>query len=82
MTLDRADVVAMLASLGDRAPASVPESIGSLELAWLVHQLEQRCGVALALSDSELARMDTVSAAVEVIRGVLARGLAPEARHD
>jgi hypothetical protein len=74
MTLERADVVAMLASLGDRGPANVPESIDSLELAWLVHQLEQRYGVALELGDSELVRMNTVSAAVEVIRGGLARG--------
>jgi hypothetical protein len=36
------DVVAMLATYGDRQPEQVPETISSLELAWLLHQIEQR----------------------------------------
>jgi hypothetical protein len=65
---DRAGVVALLATFGDRAPAEVPEQIGSLELAWLVHQVEQRHGVVLDLSDEDLARMGTVASAVTVLR--------------
>ena len=38
----RSDVVAMLATYGDRQPEQVPEAIDSLELAWLIHQIEQR----------------------------------------
>jgi hypothetical protein len=67
MTLGRQEVVAMLATYGDRAPAAVPEDIDSLELAWLVHQVEQRYSVALDLSDEDLARMSTVDSAVEVL---------------
>jgi hypothetical protein len=68
---DRADLVALLATFGDRTPADVPEQIGSLELAWLVHQVEQRHGVVLDLSDDDLARMGTISSAVTVLRGSL-----------
>jgi hypothetical protein len=66
--LERDDVVAMLATFGDRRPAEVPERIGSLEVAWLVHQVEQRYGVTLDVPDDELARMTTVSNAVDVLR--------------
>jgi len=59
----------MLATFGDREPAAVGEHIDSLELAWLVHQVEERYGVALDLSDDDLARIGSVSAAVEVLRG-------------
>jgi hypothetical protein len=65
--LDRAEVVALLATLGDRAPADVPDRVDSLELAWLVHQVEQRHGVRLDLDDDELGRMATVSGAAEVL---------------
>jgi hypothetical protein len=67
-TLERADVVAMLAAFGDRRPDEVPEGIGSLEVAWLIHQVEQRYGVTLDLSDDELIRMSTVSNVVDVLR--------------
>jgi hypothetical protein len=67
-TLERADVVAMLASFGDRRPDEVPEHLGSLEVAWLVHQVEQRYGVTLDLTDDELARMSTVSNVTDVLR--------------
>jgi acyl carrier protein len=72
MSLGRQDVVDMLASYGDRAPSAVPEDIDSLGLAWLVHQVEQRYAVALDLSDDDLARMSTVSAAVEVLNRTVA----------
>jgi acyl carrier protein len=67
-TLDRSDVVAMLASYGDRPAAAVRDRIDSLELAWLVHQVEQRYGVPLDLSDDELLQMSTVDDAVIVLR--------------
>lgn len=66
--LGRAEVVAMIASFGDRSPEQVRERIDSMELAWLVHQVEQRYGVRLELDDDQLARMNTVSAAVEILR--------------
>lgn len=62
----RSDVVAMLASYGDRQPEQVPEAIDSLELAWLLHQVEQRYGV-LDVDDDMIARMSTVSGAVGVL---------------
>jgi hypothetical protein len=67
-TPNRADVVSLLASFGDRSADDVPEQIGSLELAWLVHQVEQRHGVALELNDDDLLRMGTVTGAVDLLR--------------
>ena len=64
--LDRSDVVAMLATYGDRQPEQVPEEIDSLELAWLIHQIEQRYG-ELDVDDDMLERMSTVSGAVDVL---------------
>jgi hypothetical protein len=63
----RSDVVAMLATYGDRQPEQVPEAIDSLELAWLIHQAEQRYGT-LDISDDALARMSTVTGAAAVLR--------------
>jgi hypothetical protein len=63
----RDDVLAMLATFGDRQPQDVAESIDSLELAWLLHQLEQHYGTPLDLDDDALARMSTVSGTVEVL---------------
>jgi acyl carrier protein len=71
-TPEREDVVALLATYGDRDPEAVPERIDSLELAWLVHQVEQHYGVTLDLADETLAKMSTVSGAVEVLRGAMA----------
>jgi len=72
-TPDRQEVVAMLATYGNRDPEAVRERIDSLELAWLLHQVEQRYGVALDLEDDKLARMSTVAGAVDVLRDVLAQ---------
>ena len=57
----------MLATYGDRQPEQVPEAIDSLELAWLIHQVEQRYG-ELDLDDDMLARMSTVTGAVGVMK--------------
>ena len=65
--LARPEVVAMLATYGDRRPEQVLEAIDSLELAWLIHQVEQRYG-ALDLDDDAIGRMFTVTGAVEVLR--------------
>jgi hypothetical protein len=65
--LERSDVVAMLATYGDRRPEQVPEAIDSLELAWLIHQVEQRHG-GLDIDDDSIARMFTVTGAVDVLR--------------
>ncbi len=65
--LQRPDVVAMLATYGDRQPEQVPEAIDSLELVWLIHQIEQRYG-ALDVDDDTLARMSTVTGVVDVLQ--------------
>ncbi|HSZ49656.1 MAG TPA: hypothetical protein VK823_30240 [Streptosporangiaceae bacterium] len=64
--LRRSDVVDMLATYGDRQPDQVPEAIDSLELAWLIHQIEQRYGV-LDVDDDMLERMSTVAGVVDVL---------------
>ena len=50
-----------------QAGLTSPERIDSLELAWLVHQLEQHYGVTLDLDDEDLARMSTVSGRLDVL---------------
>ena len=64
--LERSDVVAMLATFGDRRPEQVPEQIDSLELVWLIHQVEERYG-ALDVDDDMLGRMSTVTGALGVL---------------
>ncbi|MGD0556768.1 MAG: hypothetical protein ABSA93_17550 [Streptosporangiaceae bacterium] len=68
---DRKEVVAILAKLGDRAPDEVTGPIGSLELAWLISEVEQRYGVTLELSDEAMAQMMTVSGAVTTLSRLL-----------
>jgi hypothetical protein len=63
----RDDIITWLTGLGER-PAGA-ERIDSMELAWLVHQVEQRYGVEL--SDDQLERMTTVDDAVAVLAEVL-----------
>lgn len=72
--LNRADVVAMLATFRNRAPEEVGESVDSLELARLVYEVELRYAVELDLDDEQLTRMATVSGAVEVLGQVLTDG--------
>ena len=68
----RGEIVAMLATFGDRAPEAVPERIGSLELTWLITGVEQAYGVTLDLSDDDLSKMTTVTGAVAALREALA----------
>ncbi|WP_329003396.1 acyl carrier protein [Kribbella sp. NBC_00709] len=63
----RDEILSWLAGLGDR-PAGA-ERLDSMELAWLVHQVEQRYGVAL--DDDQLERMSTIDDAVTVLGEVL-----------
>ena len=62
----RTDVVSWLTALGDRPPTP---RLDSMELAWLVHQVEQVYGVELA--DTDLERITTVDEAVTVLHEVL-----------
>jgi hypothetical protein len=68
----RKDVVTMLAGFGDRKPDEVSEQIDSLELTWLITNVEQRYGVTLDLDDEELAQMRTITGALAVFREALA----------
>lgn len=69
--VDRQSVIEMLASYQNRAPGTEVEAIDSLELAWLIHQCEQKYGVELDLDDDQLGRMSTVTAAVDVLRDAM-----------
>jgi len=69
--LGREDVVGLLAAFGDRAPESVDDVVGSLELTWLIAQVEQRHSVVLELTDEQLARIGTVGEAADVLREAL-----------
>lgn len=67
----RDEVIAMLATYGDRKPEQVREKLDSLELAWLVHQVEQRYHAQLDLTDDQFVEMSTVDGAVTVLAKVL-----------
>ncbi|MFG3707175.1 acyl carrier protein [Micromonospora sp. NPDC047670] len=66
--LGRADLVTMLAELTEKPAAEVGDRIGSMELAWLVHLVEQRYGRQLDLTDDQLAGIRTVDDALAVFR--------------
>ena len=72
--MTREEVIAMLATYGDRRADQVRERIDSLELAWLIHQVEQRHQVVLDLDDDSLNEMSTVDGALAVLNKVLAGG--------
>ena len=67
----REEVVTILAKLGDRTPDEVTEQIGSLEVAWLISEVEQQYQVILELSDEALAQMVTISGAVATLAELL-----------
>ncbi|MFI7657579.1 acyl carrier protein [Micromonospora parva] len=69
--LGRADLLSMLAELTAKPAAEVPDRIGSMELAWLVHLVEQRYDRRLDLADDELAGIRTVDDALAVFRASL-----------
>ncbi len=72
MALDHDQVIAMLATFGDRTPDAVADQISSLELTWLIAQVEQRYGVVLDFGDDVLAGMSTVSGAIAALRAAIA----------
>jgi hypothetical protein len=51
----RAEILSWLTGLGERPPGA--ERLDSMELAWLVHQVEQR--YAVELDDDQLTRIIT-----------------------
>lgn len=61
----------MLAELTAKPAAEVSDRIGSMELAWLVHLVEQRFERRLDLTDDELAGIRTVDDALVVFRASL-----------
>ncbi|SCF22596.1 hypothetical protein GA0074695_4525 [Micromonospora viridifaciens] len=64
--LGRADLVSMLAELTAKPVDQVSDRIGSLELAWLVHLVEQRYDRRMELTDDQLAGIRTVDDALAV----------------
>ncbi len=66
-TPTRDSVIAIVAAYRNRPPDDIPEQLDSLGVAWLVHVAERRFGIALDLDDDTLARMSTVTGAVEVL---------------
>ncbi len=65
--LDRAQLVAMLAPLAQRSRDPEAERLDSLEVAWLVHQVEQRYAVRIELDDGQLARLHTLTDAARLL---------------
>ncbi len=61
----------MLAELTAKPAADVSDRIGSMELAWLVHLVEQRYERRLDITDDELAGIRTVDDALLVFRASL-----------
>ncbi|MEV6775529.1 acyl carrier protein [Streptomyces syringium] len=64
-------LVEILAEYGEREADDIAERVDSLELAWLVHSLEERYGLELDLDDLQLARMTTLDATLDVLGEVL-----------
>jgi hypothetical protein len=67
----REQVIAMLATFGDRLPKEVGEQIGSLEMVWLLHCVEQRYGVRLDFDSDEATRISSVSDVVGFLHDVM-----------
>jgi acyl carrier protein len=65
--LDRATVLRILEELNNGHADPARERLASMEVAWLVHQVEQRYDVQIELDDDQLARLRTISDAVEVL---------------
>ena len=65
--LDRAGVLEMLQPLNERATDPGRERLSSMEVAWLVHQVEQRYGLRLDLDDDQLGELRTVADAVRLL---------------
>lgn len=73
----RESVSAIVAAHASRPEAGVPEQIDSLGVVWLVYESERRFGITLELDDEVLARMSTVTGAVEVLQAAQRQGVRP-----
>jgi len=69
--VNRDDVLGMLALMQGRGDGVPTQTIDSLELVWLLHQVEERHEVRLDLDDDDLLEMSTVDGAVTVLNRVL-----------
>ncbi|MEU0551369.1 acyl carrier protein [Micromonospora sp. NPDC005979] len=69
--LGRADLLSMLAEPTAKPADEVPDRVGSMELAWLVHLVEQRYQRELDLTEDDLAGIRTVDDALAVLRASL-----------
>ena len=72
--LDRAQLVSMLAPLAHRSRDPEAERLDSMEVAWLVHQVEQRYQLRLDLDDDQLAKMRTITDAVRLFNEAVDAG--------
>jgi len=61
----------MLATMQGRPAGIDADTIDSLELVWLLHQVEERNSVRLDLDDDDLNAMGTIEGAVAVLNRVL-----------
>ena len=73
--LSKESVLSILAAFGERGPAAVDDMVGSLELTWLITEVEQRYSAVLELSDEELASVHTVDDAASVLSQALESAL-------
>lgn len=73
MELDRRGVLELLSTMQGRPAGIEADTIDSLELVWLLHQVEERNSVRLDLDDDDLNSMNTVDGAVAVLNRVLPR---------
>ncbi|WP_406205725.1 acyl carrier protein [Kitasatospora sp. NBC_01560] len=69
--IDEEAVRGLLAAYRERPAVDQPVQIDSIELAWLIHQVEQAFDTELDLDDDQLARMSEVSGAAAVLAEVL-----------
>lgn len=72
--IDEQAVLDLLADYRQRPAGDQPVQIDSIELAWLIHQVEQAYGTELDLDDDQLGRMAEVPGAVGVLAEVLGDG--------
>jgi acyl carrier protein len=75
--LSRTQVATLLARFGNRSPEQVDENIGSLELTWLLAELEQEYDVVIDLTEHQFEAVRTIDDAVVVLSAVLEAGAAP-----
>lgn len=67
----REEVRTLLARYGDRSPEQVDEHLGSLELTWLISQLEEQREIPIDLTERQFEQVQTVDDAVRVLSQVL-----------